>query len=106
MGRIAGTVGASAAAPPGVLPRDHPLTRKEAQAEVEVQQAAGERREDQADRGEDAPGHHHGPRPPTSAQGATHWACKAAEFAQDTLWGRPSRSQLGASNPWLRSSSL
>lgn len=51
-----------------------PLTSKDAQAEVEVQETAGESREDEAQRGEDAPDHHHGARPPAGAQSAAHWA--------------------------------
>lgn len=55
------------------------LTSKDAKAKVEVQQTAGESREDEAKRGEDAPNHHYGARPPAGAQGAAHWAYKEAE---------------------------
>lgn len=70
-------------------PLKHPiLTSKEAQAEVEVQEASGESREDQAKRGKDTPNHHHGACPPASAQGAAHWAWKGAESTK-TCPGTP-----------------
>lgn len=48
---------------PGIIP----LTGEDAQAEIEVQQASRESREEEAERGEDAPNHHHGARPPAGA---------------------------------------
>lgn len=53
--------------------RTIPLTGEDAHAKVEVQQAPRERREEEAERGEDAPNHHYGARPPAGAQGAAHW---------------------------------
>lgn len=49
------------------------LTSEDAQAKVEVQQTSRESREEEAQRGEDAPDHHYGARPPAGAQGAAHW---------------------------------
>lgn len=55
-----------------------PLTSKEAQAKEEMQHTAGESREDEAERGENTPNHHHRARPPASAQSTAHWAWKGA----------------------------
>lgn len=74
------------------------LTSKDAQAKVEVQQTAGESREDEAERSEDAPNHHHGARPPAGAQGAAHWAWKEAESTEDTLLDPQTRSNT---SHWL-----
>ena len=52
------------------------LTSKDTQAKVEVQQTVCESREDEAERGEDAPNHHDGARSPAGAQGTAHWAWK------------------------------
>ena len=69
------------------------LTSKDAQAKVEVQQTVCESREDEAERGEDAPNHHDGVRPPAGAQGTAHWAWKGAESREDTPPGPPNSLQ-------------
>lgn len=73
--------------PPPSPPKDRgpsPLTGEDAQAKVEVQQAPRESRAEEAERGEDAPNHHYGARPPAGAQGAAHGTWKEAESREDT----------------------
>lgn len=63
-----------------------------------MQQTAGESREDEAQRGEDTPNHHHRAGSPARAQGAAHRAWKGAESIKDTP---PGPQTLSNTSHWL-----